>query len=339
MSKVQENKVILNSAEAYVEGEKLYLVNALTDGEKLAIGSVNQNVNSNASKYSYRQFYLYNEKEEYLNLNELPMMFLAPEGLGINLSPTSNDLSEGFFNVVNKKEIPQGNIVGDILFGEINSTPNSAYKSYRNFADFVLNSEKLYFGYVPAKNVLTMLEEYRCEVSLEYLNKSQINWTRYLRCPISLKMLTPWYKTIEVKKQMLFSRDYNNFTIPLEKANGHTSADIKVSLSNCGINSFTFELVGDNTGKSYGKCYVYGFSAIPSDTIEYSSIKSDCYVKQVNESEEADLMDKVEISYNPWINVPTSEPSTLIITLTRSGTSQGVSTFVDVEIFEYYRSV
>lgn len=336
MSSVTDGKIILASNEASVQGKKLILVNAYTKGNKLTFGKVGENVNVNAGKYSYRQFYLYNEKEEFLNLNESPMMLLAPEGLGVNLSPSSNDLSNGFFRVTDKDKIPQGNIVCDILFDEVNADPNTAYGTYRNFVDFVMGAEKLYVGYIPAKSMVTDLDEYRCEVALDYINKSQINWSRCLRCPVSFRVLTPWFKTTTIKNRVIVSAD--TATVTLDRATGHIPAGIKVSFTHRGMSEFILELKGNTTQKSYGKCSVSG-TIDRNDVIEYSSVSNDCYVRKISGDTVTDLIDKVDITFNPWFGVPTTEETTLIVTATRAGDVQYVTAQLDIEVFEYYRSV
>lgn len=336
MSEVVGNKIVFAANEAHVEGGKLVLVNAYTNADKLFVGKVGENVNVNAGKYSYRQFYLYNEKEEFLNLNESPMMLLAPEGLGVNLSPDANDLSNGFFRTVNTNKIPQGNIVCDVLFDEVNADPNTAYGTYRNFVDFVMGAEKLYIGYIPAKSMITDLDEYRCEVALDYINKSQINWSRCLRCPVSFRMLTPWFKTTTIKNRVIVSAD--TATVTLDRATGHIPAGIKVSFTRRGMSAFTLELEGNTTHKSYGKCLVSD-TIDRNDIVEYSSVGNDCYVRKVSGGTVTDLIDKVDITFNPWFSVPTTEETTLIVTATRAGDVQYVTAQLDIEIFEYYRSV
>lgn len=342
MSEVKNNKIILSSAEGHVEGNKLYLDNAYFDGKKLYVGSVGENVNENAGKYTYRQFYLYNQDDEYLNLNEPPMMFLAPEGLGVNLAPEFNDLSQGFFRHVDTGKVPQGNIVGDILFDEVDYVPNTAYNTYREFADFVIEAQQLYLGYIPAKNPLITLEEYRCEVKLDYLTKGQINWSHCLRVPVSLKMVTPWYKTSTVSEigylETLYE-DINKIDLPV--ATGHMPAGIKISLANVGANSFSFELKGKKTGKSYGKCVVkapidWGAASGYGDVIEYSSAQNDCYIRKVRDGITTDLINKVEIKNNPWFTAPVNEPTELIVYLDRTGV---FIADLKIQVLSYYRSV
>lgn len=336
MSSVTGDKLILSADEAHVVGKKLFVTNAYVENGKMLVGSTGENVNINASNYFYRQFYLYNENDDFLNLNESPMMFLAPEGLGANLSPSSNDLSNGFFRVTDKDKIPQGNIVGDILFDEIGGMANSPYQSYRNFVDFVMGAERLYLGYIPGKNPLTTLEEYRCEVAFDYINKGQINWSRCIKTPVSFKMLTPWYKTTTIKERISFGEDDED--VAIAKASGHAPSGVKISLTHRGMSAFSFELVGNRTHKSYGKCLVTA-SIDKDDVIEYSSVGNDCYIRRVRGNTVTDLMDKVDITYNPWFNIPITEATTLTVTANKVGATQYVTAQLDVEILDYYRSV
>lgn len=336
MSSVESGKIILASNEARVSGKTLSITHAIVENNKLTFGVVGQDVNVNAGKYTYRQFYLYNQDGDFLNLNESPMMFLAPEGLGANLSPSSNDLSNGFFRVTDKDKIPQGNIVGDILFSEIVATANSSYQSYRNFVDFVMGAERLYLGYIPGKNLLTALEEYHCEVAFDYINKGQINWSRCIKTPVSFKMLTPWYKTTTIKERISFGEDDED--VAIAKASGHAPSGVKISLTHRGMSAFSFELVGNRTHKSYGKCSVTA-SIDKDDVIEYSSVGNDCYIRRVRGNTVTDLMDKVDITYNPWFNIPITEATTLTVTANKVGATQYVTAELDVEILDYYRSV
>lgn len=133
-----------------------------------------------------------------------------PSGLGIQLGGEFADLRHGFFKTINDDIIPQGNIVGTLVFHP--SASGSAYDAYRAFADWIMKAQELRFGYKPS----SASAYYLCTVKLDYLTKTEINAGLCLECPVSFKMLEPWSTTSQVTLTRIgTSREYSA-TINLE---------------------------------------------------------------------------------------------------------------------------
>lgn len=143
-----------------------------------------------------RQFKIYNQAGSSKDITRADAIFTDPAGLGVTLSPNFADLRQGFFKLTNDSIIPQGNIVGTLVFRpKANAT---AYEAYKSLADWLLKATELYFGYKPDATS----PEYRCRVMLDYLTKTEIKNGLCVEAPVSFKMLTPWYLTTPVTPQI-----------------------------------------------------------------------------------------------------------------------------------------
>lgn len=130
-----------------------------------------------------RQFWLSNEdgKCYYLN-NERGVILYNVKGLGIETGVDFYDLGNGFFKPVDSNKRPQKPITGTLLFHS--ELPED---EYRNLANFVEDSDALYFHFAPST------KQYMRRVALNFFTKGQLPLPEVLKVPVSFLPLTPWY--------------------------------------------------------------------------------------------------------------------------------------------------
>lgn len=127
-----------------------------------------------------RKFYLIADGTRIPMNAEDGILFTDPTGLGVQYETSYTDITDGFFF---NKEYKQSQVK---LCGTVNFL-NSAYSRYRNFADTVLTARELVFVYQPES------VEYKCDVKLDTLTKTESTVGIYMSCPIQFSRLGMWY--------------------------------------------------------------------------------------------------------------------------------------------------
>lgn len=130
-----------------------------------------------------REFYLYNGNGNKYSLMDLKHWLYEPKNLGARFSSKYEQIGSDF---VRTRRIPKPeDIKGSILF-----TGKNQYEQYSDFIKF-LAVEPLTLEYVSDGT-------YRAKVDLVEVDKGEINQDSILECPISLKRISRWYKTITI---------------------------------------------------------------------------------------------------------------------------------------------
>ena len=132
-----------------------------------------------------RNFYFENEKGQRIDCQKIDgnLFFYNVTGLGFEEDIEYVQMGNSF--IVNKKQIKQNQIGGDLEFY------NMTYDEYCNFVDFILNAESLKLIYVPKKTLRT---EYYRDIDLFKIDKAEEDDYNILTCPILMNCKSLWYE-------------------------------------------------------------------------------------------------------------------------------------------------
>lgn len=276
----------------------------------------------------YRSFTLYDESGTAKSLNGEPegskLYFENPTGLGFNLAPTFANIGSGFFKNVSSDKIPQQNIVGDLIVSD--------YAEYSAFVRWVLKAKKLYFAYRPTPTS----DEYRCEVAIDYLTKTEKNAGASLRCPISFKPLTPWYLEQVVEYEILAPTP--PFTAAVYDVAFNTEGDLPSAMTIHAESSGTpYAITAKITGEAESVGHFTFQNVIDTAGVfDYSSLYNDSYIRYTSAGVESDIINNVDISNDPFFKLPANSNITVEI-LYNSTTA--IPAKISLKLYNYYRSV
>lgn len=262
-------------------------------------------------------------------------------GLGFTLTPTFADLGRGFYTAVSDESEPQGAVAFTVVFTK------KAYETYAALVDWLAAAGTVTLVYDP-----TGKQEYYKDVSINFLQKNELNAVGWLEVPCSYLSLTPWYKpapavldlgTAGKKKSKRYSYRYNKelrYGVDSSAAlsgtihgAGHVPGALELTYTGA-ITNPKIRLVGQASGKTYGVCSV-SVMLEASDTLKYSSRYEQSTVKRISASGvETDLLDVLDLSSNPFFHVPVEEACTVSVEADAPFTGRA-----DLLIYYYYRSV
>lgn len=274
-----------------------------------------------------RLFSLYNESGAQKALNgESGIRFTSPAGLGISLKPTLADLHEGFFRATAEDIIPQQSIAGSLTFmgKNTNGTPISggSYGQYLDFVNWLFTAKKLYFGYTPQGTGGT---EYRCEVALDYITKTERRGT-WLPCTVSFKMLTPWFT--EEGTALPAPTGSSGIVVPIT-VQGHVPAGLRIKVTG-GSYPMSFTLENTDTHR-IDSFTVEGPGA---GYLEFSTQYKDSYIRCVNGSTVKNMIGQTTISSGDiFFRAPPGVTCALSIGYSSAPTR------IELWKYQYYRSV
>lgn len=269
---------------------------------------------------------------------ETGFYLINPTGLGTALSPSMYSMGSGFYGAYNTDQIPQGNIVGDILITPYGG--DDAYQEYTEFVSYLMaqnDANELYFCYKPST------VEYMCKVRLESITKTEkeADHQHELLCPISLQMLTPWYTATPTSITPVEQAGISGWIgadIPLPTLTSHIPAawEIKAEYVGGDYNGLTVECYGNITGKLYGKLNLLDTVADENSITIFSKYENPLVAKNYTPASYTDLNNNVDISTNPFFKVPLTEQCYLRVSVgaTSAGTLKASCT-----VYQYYRSV
>lgn len=290
-----------------------------------------------------RKFYLENETGVRWDLNGKTGVRLSnPAGLGVKLNNQYADLENGFFKNIGSKAEPQRSVVADVVFTK------KAYETYRSFLSWISEARELILIYSPYEP----LEFYR-RVEMQYLTKGELGAAKWLKTPISLACLTPWYlptalrialtKQSETAMRYPFTYNtvlrYGTSSIGSYAADiapdGHLPASMRFVYKGAAKNP-VITLTGAASGKVYGKCIITA-ELSAEDTIELFSSPRDGYIRKISaDGTETDLIDTnaVDITEDPFLRIPLEESCHLQLSA-----EDALSGNAEVQVYYYYRSV
>lgn len=262
-------------------------------------------------------------------------------GFGFSMSPEFADLSRGFFMDVGSDFEPQQNIPFTVTFTQ------NAYQVYRRFVDWLASAVSLKLVYQPYGDT-----EFFRDVTIDSVQKGELNIVRWLNCFCSVLCLTPWYlptptvlsldngNSENIKRYPYTYTDnlrYGSDSIAAMSGtifpSGHIPGALDVSYSG-GIVNPRLRLTGNVSGKTYGLCSI-SESFEPSDTLRFSSRYEKSFVSKIAAGGGAvDLLDQLDLTAEPFFHIPVDEPCTLSIEA--DSLIPGKAT---VQVYYYFRSV
>ena len=262
-------------------------------------------------------------------------------GFGLALSPVFADLNRGFFVPVSDEAEPQNSLAFTVTFTR---TP---YATYQQLVDWLAAAGTITIVYNP-----TGRQEYFRNVTVNFLQKSELTQVGWLEIPCSFLCSTPWYLptptilnleaggTDESKRyDYVYSEDlrYGNDSSATLSGTiagaGHTPGSIELTYYGAIVNP-RIRLVGNITGKTYGICSV-AITLLPSDVLKLSTRYEESYVKRISAGgQKTDLLDVLDLSTTPFFHIPVNEPCTLSVEA-----DAAFSGSAELTIYYYYRSV
>lgn len=262
-------------------------------------------------------------------------------GFGLALSPVFADLNRGFFVPVSDEAEPQNSLAFTVTFTR---TP---YATYQQLVDWLAAAGTITIVYNP-----TGRQEYFRNVTVNFLQKSELTQVGWLEIPCSFLCSTPWYLpspttlnleaggTDESKRyDYVYSEDlrYGNDSSATLSGTiagaGHTPGSIELTYYGAIVNP-RIRLVGNITGRTYGLCSV-AVTLLPSDQLRLSTRYEESYVKRISAGgQETDLLDVLDLSTTPFFHIPVDEPCTLSVEA-----DAAFSGSAELTIYYYYRSV
>lgn len=289
-----------------------------------------------------RKFYLENAAGDRIPLQgERGAYFTAPEGLGYELDPPWADLGHGFFQSLDDIYEPQGNILGELIF-----IP-PAYANYRTFVDWLAAAGSLLLIYCPFGE-----QEFQRAVSVEYLQKGELDKTRLLHCPVSFRARAPWRRPTPTEISLgsqsssarrtrypgrypgRYGKDAAGGMSARIAAAGHIPGSVLLRVYG-GIEDPVIRLVGASSGSLYGAAQLTGVTLGATDVLELSTAWEDSYIRKIAaDGEQTDLLPFLDITGDPFFHVPVAEPS--LLTVQAASAIEGSA---ELLVYSYYRTV
>lgn len=289
-----------------------------------------------------RKLYLQNAAGERYGLNgEKGIYASSLSGFGLTLSPTFADLGRGFFIPVSDESEPQATIPFTLTFTK------NPYDSFRMLVSWLNAAGTVTIAYNP-----TGKQEYWRDVTVNFLQKGELNSVGWLEIPSSFFCNTPWYLPEPTTLQLETggtdeSKRYDYEYTDELKYGADSSAALSGTIAGAGhipgsleltyygaITNPKIRLTGNISGKTYGVCAVSVVLA-PSDTLKFSTRYENSYVKRITAAGvETDLLDALDLSSTPFFHIPVDEPCEISVEADAAFTG-----YADLLIYYYYRSV
>lgn len=289
-----------------------------------------------------RKLYLQNAAGERFGLNgEKGIYASSLSGFGLTLSPTFADLGRGFFIPVSDESEPQATIPFTLTFTK------NPYDSFRMLVNWLNAAGTVTIAYNP-----TGKQEYWRDVTVNFLQKGELNAVGWLEIPSSFFCNTPWYlpepTTLQLEtggtdeskrydyeytEELKYGADSSAALSGTIAGAGHIPGSLELTYHGA-ITNPKIRLTGNISGKTYGVCSVSVVLAA-SDTLKFSTRYENSYVKRITAAGvETDLLDALDLSSTPFFHIPVDEPCEISIEADAAFTG-----YADLLIYYYYRSV
>lgn len=262
-------------------------------------------------------------------------------GFGVALTPNFVDLNRGFFVPVNDESEPQSTVTFTLYFTQ------SPYDTFKRLVDWLSASGTITLVYTPVGK-----QPFYRDVTINFLQKGELNAVGWLEVPCSFMCNTPWYLPAptalsletgaegEDKRYDYTYSDDLRYGVDSSAAlagtiygAGHVPGSLELSYYGSVTNP-RIRLTGNVTGKTYGVCSVAA-ALTASDVLKFSTRYEDSYVKRISAlGMETDLLDALDLSSNPFFHIPVDEPCTISIEA-----DSALPGRADLQVFYYYRSV
>lgn len=289
-----------------------------------------------------RKLYFQNAAGERYGLNGEKGVYASDlSGFGLTLAPTFADLSRGFFVPVSSESEPQNTVPFSLTFTK------NPYETYRALVNWLAAAGGISIVYIP-----TGSQEYLRDVTVNFLQKGELNPVGWLEVPCSFFCSTPWYlpypTTLVLEKggtdtskrydysytdELQYGTDSSAALSGTIAGAGHVNGSLELTYYGA-ITNPKIRLTGDISGRTYGLCSVSAV-LIPSDKLKFSSKYEESYVKKISaDGKETDLLADLDLSTTPFFHIPVNEPCTISVEADAAFTGRA-----DLLVYYYYRSV
>lgn len=282
-----------------------------------------------------RQFYLINENGKTYSFMDLKnYCFLTePSGLGFSYSRSYERVDNTFIDY--SELLNQNNITGTCNF--------KSYANYKTLVDFIEKASDLKLVYkVPSSDKYL---EYRRDVKLKELSKTEIKTNKYLSCNISLECISLWYKeeiysykiqpeSNTVRWNFRWSsrwRSYNNRRIEFNNE-GHTKAPFRLEI-NGAVENPTIEIKNNNNETIYS--LTIPITIDEGEKFIYSSVDNNLMIaKQLEDGTIVSLFKQeyIDITNDNIFKIPLGLNSIIV------SAEQDIENAI-LTIYPYYKSV
>lgn len=290
-----------------------------------------------------RRFFLENESGNRIELmGRSGIWFNNISGLGFEENSEFADLSNGFFQKVNSQKMPQSSITGELTF-----VGRHPYEDYFRFANWVSKATELYLIYAPG------VTEFRRKVVLQHLAKGELNGVGWLIVPVSFPALSPWHlpSVVNLDVQALeddvvcFDDEDSGFDVgvltePLYAGSvtyidpeGHLPSRFRLEYTGAVVNP-VITLTGQISGTEYGRCALDGVELQEGETLILDTRVQEGGIWLQQGGRLTDLIDKVDLSFDPFPLMPVTEVCAL-----RIAGDGDVAGMAWVKVFRYFYTV
>lgn len=289
-----------------------------------------------------RKLYLQNAAGERYGLNgERGIYASSLAGFGFTMSPVFADLGRGFYIPVSDQSEPQNTVPFTVHFTK------QPYEEYQRFVNWLSSAGTVTVVYDP-----TGKQEYCRDVTVNFLQKGELNDVGWLEVPCSYYCSTPWYlqapATLILESGGAGSTKRYDYTYDEDLVYGiNSAASMAGEIAPSGhipaalqfvyhgeIVNPRIRLVGTVTGHTYGICSLAA-ATIPSDQLIICTRYESAYVQKVSAAGEiTDLLDALDLSTTPFFRVPVDEPCEISVEA-----DNAISGHAELTIFYYFRSV
>ena len=269
------------------------------------------------------------------------MYATALAGFGFSLSPTFSDLGRGFFPTVSDEAEPQNTLAFTAVL------TRSPYAAHQSLVDWLAASGTLTIVYNP-----TGKQEYYRDVTINYIQKGELNPVGWLELLCSFACITPWYLPVptylsvasadqsKIKRysyryieELYYGSDSAASLRATIAGTGHIPGALQLTFRGAVTNP-RIRLTGNISRKTFGVCSLTAVLE-ESDTLVFSTRYEHSYVKRIGaDGTEADLLDALDLSLGPFFHIPVNEPCSLSIEADTPVSGRAL-----LLIYYYYRSV
>lgn len=287
-----------------------------------------------------RTVFLQNSRGERYGLNGEHGVYVSDlSGLGLAASPAFAQLDHGFYLPIQTDTVPQAAPSGTLWFTQ------HPYEEYQRFTGWLASAGALRLIYNP-----TWTQEYSMDVTINSLQKGELDSVGWLSCPGAFFACSPWYREAgsRILPETAASVRRYDYTYDADLHYG-SGSDASLSAVIPGIGHLpgafrlqfagrltnpVIQLVGSLSGKLYGRCIIPG-EIHENERLDYSCKYEDSHAYKLTANGEiADLLDELDLQANPFPKLSLNEPCILSVS-----SESPISGPAELTVWHYYRSV
>lgn len=281
----------------------------------------------------------------------LRCFFHEPKGLGLEPDVKYSGNNGGFFQRSEDHGDGQAEIAGTLVF--VGPDPE---KAYRQLAAEIVNAAEIELAYTPGKTFRGAEKtEYWRRVELGSLEKTEREKNGWLRCPVKLYALTPWYTTAKVEMTVdqsgtdpFIVGDDENGVIGVDKLSVGSTTGLSGSITPEGelptaltletgempasVEDPVITVTRQEDGAECGQCALTGYTLPVGAVLAWSTEPFNSYIR----AGDTDLLPYADLNHDPFPRLQPEE--TYVISVTANGTKIA-AVGMDVTAKKYYRVV